>query len=92
MPSVAAGSSSGTCGGADATGGSREGCKEEGQGLGRAENSGLVVRQALGRVRSGQAGLSCGLMGRRRGREPASPSPRWLVLSRLREPSSWLPW
>lgn len=20
------------------------------------------------------------------------PSPRWLVLSRLREPSSWLPW
>ena len=91
-PSVTAGSSSGAGGGADATGGTREGCKEEGQGLGIAVNSGRVRRQALGRAPLGQAGLSCGEMGRRRGRERASPSPRWLVLSRLREPSSWLPW
>lgn len=60
MPSVTAGSSSGAGGGVDATGGSREGCKEKGQGLGRAENSGRVGRQALGRAPSGQAGLSCG--------------------------------
>lgn len=60
MLSVTAGSSSGAGRGADATGGSRERYKGEGQGLGRAENSGRVGRQALGRAPSGQAGLSCG--------------------------------
>lgn len=49
---------------------------------------GHVERQALGREPPGQAGLSR----RRQGRELVSPSPRWLVLSRLRELSSWLPW
>lgn len=36
----------------------------------------------------GPAGAEPGVTGKGTG----LPSPRWLALSRLREPSSWLPW